>query len=132
MSTRVTEAGEFFGTSAPDDGLVEAEIAAFDRFRRQFLGTGLSCIQASDIGAPSAENVDFVVIQTHLPFCFPFVFDRTQSVSRRYGRRPIQRLREVIARHAFAPNPREKCVLITIHSTSSGTLWNLIDRRRLK
>jgi len=49
MSTRVTEAGEFFGTSAPDDGLVEAEIAAFDRFRRQFLGTGLSCIQASDM-----------------------------------------------------------------------------------
>jgi hypothetical protein len=81
-----------------------------------------------DTGALSAENVDFVVIQTHLPFCFPFVFDRTQSVSRR----PIQRLREVIARHAFAPNPREKCVLITIHSTSSGTLWNLIDRRRLK
>jgi hypothetical protein len=22
------------------------------------------------IGAPSSENVDFVVIQTHLPFCF--------------------------------------------------------------
>jgi hypothetical protein len=37
--------------------------------------TELSCIQASDIGAPSAENVDFVVIQTHLHF----VFDRTQN-----------------------------------------------------
>jgi hypothetical protein len=55
----------------PDDSLVEAEIAAFDRFWRcQFLGTGLSCTQASDIGAPSAENVDFVVIQTHLSFGF--------------------------------------------------------------
>jgi len=31
---------------------------------------------ASDIGAPSAENVDFVVIQTHLS---PLVFDRTQN-----------------------------------------------------
>jgi hypothetical protein len=51
----------------PDDGLVEAEIARFDRFWQcQFLGTGLSCTQASDIYAPSAENVDFVVIQTHL------------------------------------------------------------------
>ena len=28
------------------------------------LDTGLSCTQASDIGAPSAENVDFVVIQS--------------------------------------------------------------------
>jgi hypothetical protein len=71
MSTRIKDAGKFFGTSAPDDGLVEAEIAAFDRFWQcPFLGTGLSCIQASDIGAPSAENVDFVVIQTRLPFCF--------------------------------------------------------------
>jgi hypothetical protein len=42
----------------------------------QFLGAGLSCTQASDIGAPSAENVDFVVIQTHLS---PLVFDRTQN-----------------------------------------------------
>jgi hypothetical protein len=68
MSTRVKDAGEFFGTSAPDDGLVEAEMAAFDRFWQcQFLGTGLSCIQASDIAAPSAENVEFVVIQTHPP-----------------------------------------------------------------
>jgi hypothetical protein len=57
MSTRVKDAGEFF----------EAEIAAFDRFWQcQFPSTGLSCIQASDIGAPSAENVNFVVIQTHL------------------------------------------------------------------
>ena len=53
----------------PDDGLVEAEIAGFDRFWQcQFLGTGLSCTQASDIYAPSAENVDFVVIETHLSF----------------------------------------------------------------
>ena len=35
----------------------------------------LSCIQASDIRAPSAENVDFVVIRTRLHF----VFDRTQT-----------------------------------------------------
>jgi hypothetical protein len=56
-----------FSRHPPDDGLVEAEIAGFDRFWQcQFLGTGLSCTQASDIGAPSAENVDFVVIQTHL------------------------------------------------------------------
>jgi hypothetical protein len=55
----------------PDDGLVEAEIAAFGRYWQcQFLGAGLSCTQASDIGAPSAENVDFVVIQTHLSFGF--------------------------------------------------------------
>ena len=40
--------------------------------------TELSSIQASDIGAPSAENVDFVVIQTHLHF----VFDRTQTIKR--------------------------------------------------
>jgi hypothetical protein len=34
----------------PGDGLVEAEIAIFDRFWQcQFLGTGLSCIQASDV-----------------------------------------------------------------------------------
>jgi hypothetical protein len=66
MSTRVKDAGEFF----------EAEIATFDRFWQcQFPSTGLSCIQASDIGVASAENVDFVVIQTHLHF----VFDRTQS-----------------------------------------------------
>jgi hypothetical protein len=38
MSTRVKGAGEF----------LKAEIAAFDRFWQcQFLGTGLSCIQAS-------------------------------------------------------------------------------------
>jgi len=80
MSTR-KDAGEFFGTSAPrhrppDDGFVETEIATFDRFWQcPFLGTGLSCIQTSDIGAPRAEDVDFVVIQTHLPF----VFDRTQN-----------------------------------------------------
>jgi hypothetical protein len=55
----------------PAGGLVEAEITAFDRFWQcQFLGTGLSCTQASDIGAPSAEYVDFVVILTHLSFGF--------------------------------------------------------------
>jgi hypothetical protein len=40
----------------PDDGLVEAEIAAFDRFWQcQVLDMGLSCTQARDIGAPSAK-----------------------------------------------------------------------------
>jgi hypothetical protein len=48
-----------FSRHPPDDGLVEAEIAAFDRFWQcQFFGAGLSCTQASDIGAPSAENVE--------------------------------------------------------------------------
>jgi hypothetical protein len=61
----------------PDDDLVAAEIAAFDGFWQcQFPHTGLSCTQARDIGAPSAENADFVVIQTHLS---PLVFDRTQN-----------------------------------------------------
>jgi hypothetical protein len=55
----------------PDAGLAEAEFAAFDGFWQcQTLDTGFSCTQASDIGAPSAENVDFVVIQTHLSFGF--------------------------------------------------------------
>jgi NAD(P)-dependent dehydrogenase (short-subunit alcohol dehydrogenase family) len=49
----------------PDDGLVEAEIAACDGFWQcQTLGAGLWCTQAGDIGAPSAENADPVVIQT--------------------------------------------------------------------
>jgi hypothetical protein len=39
-------------------------------FGNATLDTGFSCTQASDIGAPSAENVDFVVIQTHLSFGF--------------------------------------------------------------
>jgi hypothetical protein len=57
MMTRVKDAGDFF----------EAEIATFDRFWQcQFLGTGLSCAQAGDIGAPSAGNADFVIIKTHL------------------------------------------------------------------
>jgi hypothetical protein len=34
------------------------------------LDMGLSCTQASDIGAPSAENADFVVIQTYLSHGF--------------------------------------------------------------
>src|ERR1700730_17462568 len=41
----------------PDDGLVEAEIAAFDRFWQcQFLGAGLSCTQASDLPAALRSN----------------------------------------------------------------------------
>jgi hypothetical protein len=36
--------------------------------------------------------------------------------------RPIQRLREVFGRHAFEPNPWERCVLIRINSTISGML----------
>jgi hypothetical protein len=40
----------------PDDDLVAAEIAAFDGFWQcQFPHTGLSCTQARDIGAPSAD-----------------------------------------------------------------------------
>jgi len=31
---------------------------------------GLSCTQASDIGAPSAENIDFVGIKTYLSLGF--------------------------------------------------------------
>jgi hypothetical protein len=31
---------------------------------------GLSCTHASDVGAPSAGNVDFIVIQTQLSFGF--------------------------------------------------------------
>jgi hypothetical protein len=49
----------------PDDGLVEAEMAACDGFWQcQTLDAGLWCTQAGDIGAPSAENADPVVIQT--------------------------------------------------------------------
>jgi hypothetical protein len=67
---------EHLNRHPPDDGLVEAEIAAFGGYWRcQFLGAGLSCTQASDIGAPSAGNADFVVIQTHLSLGF----DRTQN-----------------------------------------------------
>jgi hypothetical protein len=63
--------GEVVSRHPPDDGLVEAEIAGFDGFwQSQFLGTGRQCTQASDIGAPSAEKMVFVVIQTHLSFGF--------------------------------------------------------------
>ena len=66
-----------FTRHPPDDGLVEAEIAAFDRFWQcQFLGAGLSCTQASDIGSPSAENVDFVLPSRRTS---PLVFDRPQT-----------------------------------------------------
>jgi len=58
----------------PDDGLVEAEIAACNGFWQcQTLDAGLWCTQAGDIGAPSAENADLVVVQS------PLVFDRTQN-----------------------------------------------------
>ena len=61
-----------FNRHPPDDGLVEAEIAAFDRFWQcQFLGTGLSCTQARDIGAPSAENIDFLSSRRTSPLVFP-------------------------------------------------------------
>jgi hypothetical protein len=44
----------------------KGEAAAFYGFWQcQILGTGLSCTQASDIGTPSAEDEDFLVIQTH-------------------------------------------------------------------
>ena len=55
----------------PDAGLTDAKLGAFDGFWQcQMLDAGLSCTQASDIGAPRAENADFVVIQTHLSFGF--------------------------------------------------------------
>src|SRR2546430_1045619 len=57
----------------PDDGLVEAEIAAFGGC--QFLGAGLSCTQASDIGAPSAEM--WILLSSRRTS--PLVFDRTQN-----------------------------------------------------
>jgi len=69
MSTRVKDAGEFF----------EAEIATFDRFWQfQFFARSSRAFKPVTLGAPSAENVDFVVIQTHLHF----VFDRTQTIKR--------------------------------------------------
>ena len=44
---------------------LEAELAAFDGFgQSQFLNTGLPFTQAGGIGAPSAENAEFVFIQT--------------------------------------------------------------------
>ena len=57
----------------PDDGLVEAEIAAFGGC--QFLGAGLSGTQASDIGAPSAEM--WILLSSRRTS--PLVFDRTQN-----------------------------------------------------
>jgi hypothetical protein len=49
------------------DGLVDAEIAAFDGFCNANSSTlGLPCTHAGGNGAPSARNADFVVIQTHL------------------------------------------------------------------
>jgi len=70
--THTLECASTVSASLEGRGLyVEAEIAAFGgHWQCQFLGAGLSCTQASDIGAPSAENVDFVVIQTHLSFGF--------------------------------------------------------------
>ena len=55
----------------PDAGLVDAECETFDGFWQcQTLDAGLSCTQASDIGAPSAENIDFVGIKTYLSLGF--------------------------------------------------------------
>jgi hypothetical protein len=45
---------------------------------------------------------------------------RPTNDSPNFDRRPIQRLREVFGRHAFEPNSRERCVLITINSALSG------------
>jgi hypothetical protein len=33
-----------------------------------------------------------------------------------------------MGRHAFEPDSRERCVLVTINSTISGTLWSVRDR----
>jgi hypothetical protein len=44
---------------------LEAELAAFDGFwQSQFVDTGLPFTQAGGIGASSAENAEFVFIQT--------------------------------------------------------------------
>jgi hypothetical protein len=53
----------------PDANFVKTELATFDG-NAEPSTQGLSCTQAGDIGAPSAENADFVVIQTHLSFGF--------------------------------------------------------------
>jgi hypothetical protein len=52
----------------PDAGLAEAEIAAFDGFWQPKPSTRGSRAPKPVTLAPSAENVDFVVIQTHLWF----------------------------------------------------------------
>jgi hypothetical protein len=44
----------------PDANFVKTDLATFDGFGNAEPSTqGLSCTQASDIGAPSAENIDF-------------------------------------------------------------------------
>ena len=47
---------------------LEAELAAFDGFlQSQFFDTGLPCTQAGASAPPSAENPEFVIVQTLLP-----------------------------------------------------------------
>ena len=43
--------------------------------------------------------------------------------------RTDRKARQRDGRHAFEPNSREKCILITINSTIFDTLWNVMDRR---
>jgi hypothetical protein len=69
----------------PDAGLFDAKRSTFDGiWQCQTLDTGLSCAQ-SPIGAPSAENADFVVIRTHLSHGFARTHD---SSTRRKPARP--------------------------------------------
>jgi hypothetical protein len=61
---------------------------------RQILAMPIPRHGALDIGAPSADNVDFVAIQTHL--CFGFLSDAKQSSSsRRYGCRGRAQFRDL-------------------------------------
>ena len=55
----------------PDANFVKTDLATFDGFGNAEPSTqGLSCTQVSDIGAPSAENIDFVGIKTYLSLGF--------------------------------------------------------------
>lgn len=49
--------------------------------------------------------------------------------SRNCDRRPIRPWREASDCYVSEADQRERCVLITINSTISGTLWNVADRR---
>ena len=75
MSTGIKDAGEFFGTSTPDDGLVEAEIA-LDRFWQcQFLGPGPRAFKPATLVRRAPKMCIFLSSRR----TSPFVFDRTQN-----------------------------------------------------
>ncbi len=59
----------------------------------------------------------------------PFTCPKARET--RYSRAKMcaDSLRGVFGRHAFEPNSRERCILITINSTIFVTPWNVMDRR---